>query len=109
VELGDDAKYAVKGEGIIAFHLNSGGLFDAHDVLYVPGLKKNLFSVSAMEDRGFVVTFQRGKILIHLEKATQIVQWSLGLEKALYTGCKASLFRILYMSLTIYVSCDIGG
>jgi hypothetical protein len=69
VELGDDAKYVVKGEGIITFHLKSGGLFDAHDVLYVPGLKKNLFSVSAMEDRGFVVTFQRGQVLIHLEKA----------------------------------------
>jgi hypothetical protein len=53
VELGDDAKYAVKGEGTITFHLESGGSFDAQDVLYVPGLKKNFLSVSTMEDKGF--------------------------------------------------------
>jgi hypothetical protein len=41
VQLGDDARYAVKGEGTIMFQLESGGLLDAHDVLYVPGLKKN--------------------------------------------------------------------
>jgi hypothetical protein len=55
--LGDDAKYAVKGEGTITFHLESGGLLDAQDVLYVPGLKNNFLSVSAMEDKGFSITF----------------------------------------------------
>jgi hypothetical protein len=69
VELGDDAKYAVKGEGIITFQLESGVSLDAHDVLYIPGLKKNFLSVSAMEDRGFSITFQRGKVLIHPEKS----------------------------------------
>ena len=57
VELGDDAKYAVKGEGAVTFQRESRGSFDAHDVLHVPGLKKNLLLVSAMEDMGFVVTF----------------------------------------------------
>jgi hypothetical protein len=57
VELGDDAKYAVKGEGTITFQLESGGSFDAHDVLYIPGLKKNFLSVLAMEDRGFFCYF----------------------------------------------------
>jgi hypothetical protein len=37
-------------------------------VLYVPGMKKTLISVLAIEDRGFVVTFKRGKLLILLEK-----------------------------------------
>jgi hypothetical protein len=59
VEFGDDAKYAVKGEGIVTFQLESGGSFDDHDVLYVLGLKKNFILVSAMEDRGFTITFQR--------------------------------------------------
>jgi hypothetical protein len=58
VELGDDAKYAVKGEGTILFQLESGGSFEAHDVLYVLGLKKNFLSVSVMEDRGFVFHVQ---------------------------------------------------
>jgi hypothetical protein len=42
VELIDNAKYAVKGEGIILFQLQSRGSFEAQDVLNVPVLKKNL-------------------------------------------------------------------
>jgi hypothetical protein len=38
-------------------------------VLYVPGLKNNLLSILAMEDRGFSITFQKGKVLICLDKA----------------------------------------
>jgi hypothetical protein len=41
---------------------------DAHDVLYVPILKKNFLSVLAMEDMGFSITFQRGKVLIRPER-----------------------------------------
>ena len=33
LELGDDAKYAVKGEGTILFQLESRNSFDSHDVL----------------------------------------------------------------------------
>jgi hypothetical protein len=46
VELGDDAKYVVKGEGTITFHLESGGSLDAHDVIYILGLKKISFNIS---------------------------------------------------------------
>jgi hypothetical protein len=35
VELGDDAKYVMKGEGTILFQLKSGGFFYAQYVLYV--------------------------------------------------------------------------
>jgi hypothetical protein len=45
VELGDDVMYALKGEGTIMFHLESRGLLDSQDVLYILGLKKNLLSV----------------------------------------------------------------
>jgi hypothetical protein len=34
------------------------------DVLYVPGLTKNLISVSILEDKGFEVTFCGGKVYI---------------------------------------------
>jgi hypothetical protein len=40
MELGDDAKYVVKGERAILFQLESGASFDSQDVLYVPGFKK---------------------------------------------------------------------
>ena len=35
------------------------------DVLYVPGMKKNLISVSALEDKGYDVLFRRGRVLIY--------------------------------------------
>ena len=33
--------------------------------LYVPGMKKNLISISALEDRGYEVLFKRGHVLIY--------------------------------------------
>jgi hypothetical protein len=69
VEIGDDARCVVKGEGKIKFQLKLGGLLDAQDVIYIPGLKKNFLSVSTMEDMGFSVTFQRGKVVLHMDKA----------------------------------------
>ena len=35
------------------------------DVLYVPRLKKNLISISTIEDRGFVVYFLDGNVHIY--------------------------------------------
>jgi len=57
VQLGEEAKYAVKGERTYMFHLESGGLLDAHDVVYVLGLKNNFLSILAIEDMGFLVNF----------------------------------------------------
>ena len=34
------------------------------DVLYVPGLKKNLLSISGLEKKGFRVAFVDGQVLI---------------------------------------------
>jgi hypothetical protein len=39
-------------------------------VLYVIGLKKNLLPVSVMEDKGFAIIFQRGKLLIRPKGAS---------------------------------------
>jgi hypothetical protein len=64
VELGDDVKYAIEGEGTIVFHLESRGSLEAQDVLYAPEMKKNLLSVSALENKGFAVLFQNGQVLI---------------------------------------------
>jgi hypothetical protein len=69
VDIGDDAKYVVKGEGIVLFQLELGGSFDSHNVIYVPVMKNKFLSVSSMEDNGFSITFHRGKVLIHPEKS----------------------------------------
>jgi hypothetical protein len=65
-------------EGTILFQLESEGSLEAHDVLYVPGLKKNFLSVSIMEDRGFGVMFKKGQVLIHLEGASPDTAVSIG-------------------------------
>jgi hypothetical protein len=38
IELGNNAKYPVRGQGTIQLQLKLEGSFDAHEVLYVPGL-----------------------------------------------------------------------
>jgi hypothetical protein len=56
VELGDDKCYKIKGVGSISFRLQSGARLHVDEVLYVPGLRKNLLSVATLEDKGYWVT-----------------------------------------------------
>ena len=57
-------KYPVKAVGNVSLKLNQGNTIHLQDVLYVPDLKKNLVSISAMEDKGYKVTFSDGKARI---------------------------------------------
>ena len=63
VELGDDATYAIKGVGSTSFQLDSRIVLHIEEILFVPGLKKNLLSILDLEDKGFKVTFMEGKSL----------------------------------------------
>jgi hypothetical protein len=63
LELGDNSKYVVKGVGTTLFQLNSGNPLKMSEVLYIPRLKKNLLSISSLEDRGYAVDFVDGKVL----------------------------------------------
>lgn len=60
--LGDDATFLVKGVGNVTLQLNQGNIIHLQEVLYVLDLKKNLVSISAMEDKGFRVAFIDGKV-----------------------------------------------
>jgi hypothetical protein len=64
VELGDNHSYAVKGIGKASIELESGNNVHLNNVLYVPGLKKNLVSISCLEDKGDIITFVDGKVLV---------------------------------------------
>ena len=64
IVLGDNMKYLVKGVGNVSFKLNQGNMIHLQDVLYVLELKKNLVSISEMEDKGYKVTFSNGKVRI---------------------------------------------
>jgi hypothetical protein len=64
VTLGDNYQYPIKGVGESNFKLNSGNSLKMKDVLYVPGLKKNLLSISALEKKGYRVAFIYGEVLM---------------------------------------------
>ena len=57
VELGDDSTYKIEGVGSTSLQLDSGTVLHIDDVLYVPGLKKNLLSVANLEDKGYKFLF----------------------------------------------------
>ena len=57
-----DSQYPIKGLGEPSYKLDSGNPMKMKDVLYVPGLKKNLLSISALDKKGFRVSFVDRKI-----------------------------------------------
>jgi hypothetical protein len=63
VVLGDDVRYNVKGVGTSTFQLDSDMQLQLREVLYVPGMKRNLISISSLEDKGYKVTFSEGRVL----------------------------------------------
>jgi hypothetical protein len=64
VKLGDDYQYLIKGVGEASYKLDSGKAMRMKDVLYVPGLKKNLLSISSLDEKGFRVSFVDGEVLM---------------------------------------------
>jgi hypothetical protein len=64
VKLGDDYQYPIKGVVEASYKLDSGKRMKMKDVLYVPGLKKNLLSISALDEKGFRVAFIDGEVLM---------------------------------------------
>lgn len=55
VTCANNSSYPVQGVGEIML---DGSDLLPHDVLFVPGIKKNLFSVSSFAQRGLAVTFE---------------------------------------------------
>ena len=64
IKMGDDGKYRVSGEGTVVFQREHGAPLTLTNVKYVPGLKKNLVSVSMLEDKGYDVVFSKGKVFL---------------------------------------------
>ena len=58
--LGDDRTVSATGVGTVVFQRESLPPLRLTKVLYVPGLKESLVSVSLIEDRGFEVVFRVG-------------------------------------------------
>ena len=60
VSLGDDYQYPIKGIGEARYKIDSRTPMKMKEVLYVPGLKKNLLSISTLDKKGYMVAFIDG-------------------------------------------------
>jgi hypothetical protein len=54
----------VRGVGTSTFQLDSNMELQLKEVLYVPGMKRNLVSISALKDKGYKITFSKGRVLL---------------------------------------------
>lgn len=70
IVLGDDCTMRAVSVGTVNFERESLPPLKVMHVLYVPGMKKNLISVSVMEEKGFDITFSRGQVLMHPKGAS---------------------------------------
>ena len=61
IAMGDYKKHSVNGFGMIAFQRDHGAPLTLKNFICVSGLKKNLVSISVLEDRGYDVIFSKGK------------------------------------------------
>ena len=78
VVLGDDSTVRVVGRGTITFQRESMSPMVLRDVLYVPGLKKNLVSVSMIEDQGLGVSFLDGHVCVFPKTAKPSASYTIG-------------------------------
>jgi hypothetical protein len=66
IEMGNNSKCTSVGQGIVTFQRESGKTFSFTNVFFIPGMKKNLISVSVLRDRRYDVLFRGLKVYIHL-------------------------------------------
>ena len=65
VKLGDDYQYPIKGRlGESSYKLDSGKSMKMQYVLFVPGLKENLLSISELDAKGMRVSFVGAQVLM---------------------------------------------
>jgi len=64
IEMGDDERYRVSRVGTVSFKREHGAPLTLTDVMYVPGLKKNLVSVVMLEDKGYDIVFRKAKAFL---------------------------------------------
>ena len=63
-KIGDDYQYPIKGSGESSYKLDSGNSMKMENVLFVPGLKKNLLFISTLDTKGMGVAFVDGQVLM---------------------------------------------
>ena len=72
--MGNDEKYSVSSVDMVTFQREHGARLILTDVKYVPGLKRNLVSITMLEDRGYDVVFGKGKVFLRHIITRQVKQ-----------------------------------
>jgi hypothetical protein len=97
ISLGDDRVAIVAGIGTVAFRRENLPPISFTDVLIVPGMKKNLISISTLQDRGLEVTFKGTEVLIHPRGSS--------LDSGQVIGVRdGDLYRLLFQPLLALVA-----
>ena len=98
VMLGDDSQYPIKGMGEASYKLDSGKSMKMKYFLYIPGLKKNLLSISALDKKGFIVSFVDGKVLMWEKGKTIDDVVEIGVEEGGLYKLKGHTYSVLATS-----------
>nr|GEV34387.1 tetratricopeptide-like helical [Tanacetum cinerariifolium] len=64
VLLGDNREYKIRGIIKVRVQLTDRSSFVLHNVRYIPELKRNLISLGTLEEKGYTVKLQSGKIKV---------------------------------------------
>ena len=100
VELGDDCTYKIEGVGSTSLQLDSGTVLHVDDILYVPGLKKNLLSVAGLEDKGHIVLFMDKKVFLWAKDTDLDLAVQIGVREGdLYKASKVSTHALVHHSV----------
>ena len=86
MKLGDGYQYPIKWSGEASYNIDFGKYLRMKDFLYVSGMKKNLLSISALDEKGMRVVFVDGQVLMWpkgktIDDATMIGEEDGGLYK----------------------------
>ena len=97
MELGDDSTYKIEGVGSTSLQLDSGTVLHVNDILYVPGLKKNLLFVVGLEDKGYRVLFMDKKIFLWAKDTDLDLAVQIGIREGdLYKASKVSTHALVH-------------
>ena len=75
VKHGDEYQYSIKGSGESSYKIESGKSMTMKEVLFVPGLKKNLLSISALDAKGMKVAFIYGQSSCGQKERLSMMWW----------------------------------
>ena len=97
ISLGDDRVVRVAGVRTVAFQRDGMPPISFTDAHYVPGMKKNLISISTLQDRGLEVTFRGTEVLIHPRGSSLASGQVIGVRDG-------KLFRSLFQPLHVEIT-----